>query len=107
MIPHVARSTRYLVAERSGKRKLVKFRQGCDREFRHFAVQFARASKLQSGWAAAYWHEIRPHCDSDAHADRILANRWLAILWRLWQDRKPYDEAYHLHQRTLRRKPTA
>ena len=95
------------VTERSGKRKLVKFRQGCDREFRRFAVQFARASKLQSGWAAAYWQEIRPHCDSNAHADRILANRWLAILWGLWQDRKPYDEAYHLHQRALRRKPTA
>jgi transposase len=95
------------VTERSGKRKLVKFRHGCDREFRHFAVQFARASKLQSGWAAAYRQEIRPYCDSDAHADRILANRWLAILWRLWQDRKPYDEAYHLHQRALRRKPTA
>jgi len=31
------------VTVRSGKRKLVKFRQGCDREFRHFAVQFARA----------------------------------------------------------------
>jgi hypothetical protein len=23
-------------------------------------VQFARASKLQSGWAAAYWQEIHP-----------------------------------------------
>jgi transposase len=95
------------VTERSGKRKLVKFRQGCDREFRRFAVQFARASKLQSGWAAAYWQDIRPHCDSDAHADRILANRWLAILWKMWQDRKPYDEAYHLQQRALRRKPKA
>jgi transposase len=95
------------VTERSGKRKLVKFRQGCDREFRRFAVQFARASKLQSGWAAAYWQEIRPPCDSNAHADRILANRWLAILWKMWQDRKPYDEAYHLQQRALRRKPKA
>jgi len=51
--------------------------------------------------------ELRPHCDSNAHADHILANRWLAILWRMWQDRKPYDEAYHLQQRALRRKPAA
>jgi len=95
------------VTERSGKRKVVRFRHGCDREFRRFAVQFARASKLQSGWAAEYWQEIRPHCDSDAHADRILANRWLAIIWKMWQDRKPYDETYHLQQRALRRKPKA
>jgi transposase len=95
------------VTERSGKRRLVLFRHGCDKEFRRITQQFARASVPQSGWAAAYWHEIRPHCHSDSHATRILANRWLAIIWKMWQDRKPYDEAYHLHQRALRRKPRA
>jgi len=95
------------VTERSGKRKWVKFRHGCDKEFRRITQQFARASVPQSSWAAAYWHEIRPNCDSDSHAYRILANRWLAIIWKMWQDRKPYDEAYHLHQRALRRKPRA
>jgi transposase len=95
------------VTERSGKRRLVLFRHGCDKEFRRITQQFARASVPQSGWAAAYWHEIRPHCHSDSHAYRILANRWLAIIWKMWQDRKSYDEAYHLHQRALRRKPRA
>lgn len=95
------------VTERSGKRKLVLFRHGCDKEFRRIAQQFARASVPQSGWAAAYWHESRPNCHSDSHAYRILANRWLAIIWKMWQDRKPYDEAYHLQQRALRRKPRA
>lgn len=91
------------VTERSGKRKLVKFRRGCDKEFRRIAQQFALASLAQSGWASAYWQEIRPHCDSDSHASRILANRWLAIIWKLWQTRQPYDEAYHLQQRARRR----
>jgi len=95
------------VTERSGKRRWVKFRHGCDKEFRRITQQFARASVPQSSWAAAYWHEIRPNCDSDSHAYRILANRWLAVIWKMWQDRKPYDEAYHLHQRALRRKPRA
>jgi len=95
------------VTERSGKRRLVLFRHGCDKEFRRITQQFARASVPQSGWAAAYWHEIRPHCHSDSHAYRILANRWLAIIWKMWQNRKPYDEVYHLHQRALRRKPRA
>ena len=91
------------VTERSGKRKRVKFRRGCDKEFRRIAQQFALASLAQSGWASAYWQEIRSHCDSDSHASRILANRWLAIIWKLWQTRQPYDEAYHLQQRARRR----
>jgi transposase len=93
------------VTKRSGQRTVVQFRKGCDREFRRISQQFARASVTESGWAAAYWAEIRPHCTSDSHAYRILANRWLAIIWKLWQNRQTYDEAYHLQQRALRRKP--
>ena len=93
------------VTESSGKRKRVKFRKACDKEFRRIVQQFARASKRESGWAAAYWQEGRPHWNSDSHAYRCLANRWLAIIWKIWQEREPYDEAYHLRQRALRRRP--
>jgi transposase len=95
------------VTKRSGQRTIIQFRRGCDREFRRISQQFARASLDKSGWAAAYWAEIRPDCASDSHAYRILANRWLAIIWKLWQSRQAYDEAYHLQQRALRRKPRA
>jgi transposase len=91
----------------SGKRKQVRFRKSCDREFRHIVQQWARSSLRDSVWANAYYARIRPHCDSESHAYRCLANRWLAVLWRLWQDRKPYDEAYHLKQRALRSQPRA
>ncbi len=93
------------VTKRSGKVKYVEFRQGCDKEFRRIAQQFARASVTKSGWAAAYWRELRPRCDSDSHAYRVLANRWLAIIWKLWQTRTLYDEGHHLQQRALRRRP--
>jgi transposase len=93
------------VTEKSGQKKRVKFRRGCDKEFRRITQQFAMASKAQSSWASAYWHEIRPHCDSDSYAYRCLANRWLAIIWKLWQTRQAYDEAYHLQQRAQRRRP--
>jgi transposase len=89
----------------SGKRKRVQFRKSCDHEFRHIVQQWARISLRRSVWANAYYARIRPHCDSESHAFRCLANRWLAILWRLWQDKKPYDEAYHLRQRALRSQP--
>ena len=41
------------------------------------------------------------------HAYRCLANRWLAIAWKLWQARVPYDEDYHLQQRAAHSKPRA
>jgi transposase len=90
------------VTEASGKWKVIKFRFACDREFRHTAQQWARCSLKQSVWANAYYEQVRPHCRSKSHAYRCLANRWLAIAWKLWQSREPYDEAYHLHQRALR-----
>lgn len=93
------------VTDKSGKRKVIKFRQACDREFRHIAQQWARHSLRSSVWANAYWHQVRPRCHSDSHARRCLANRWLAIAWKLWQTRQTYDQDYHLRQRTLRAKP--
>jgi hypothetical protein len=29
------------------------------------------------------------------------------VLWKLWQSRELYDEAYHLQQRRLRSQPLA
>lgn len=93
------------VTELSGKKKRIKFRHACDHEFRRIAQQFAKASVNKSSWALAYWREVRPRCQSDSHAYRLLANRWLAIIWKLWHSRQAYDEAYHLRQRALRRRP--
>jgi transposase len=89
----------------SGKRKRVQFRFACDHEFRHIVQQWARLSLRSSVWANAYYAQVRPPCHSESHAFRCLANRWLAILWRLWCDRQPYDEAYHLRQRAVRSQP--
>jgi len=91
----------------SGKHKRVIFRQACDLEFRQIAQQWARSSLRKSVWAVAYWQQIRPRCASDHVAYRRLANRWLAVLWKLWQSRELYDEAYHLQQRRLPSQPLA
>lgn len=93
------------VTDQSGKRKLVKFRLSCDRQFRWIMHQWARSSLAQSVWANAYWQQIRPRCHSDNHAYRCLANRWLAIAWKLWHSGQTYDETYHLQQRMQRSKP--
>jgi transposase len=88
--------------KQSGKRKAVLFRRACDREFRSIAQQWARSSLDQSVWANTYFQQLRPRCRSLSHAYRCVANRWLAIAWRLWQDRVPYDEVYHLRQHAQR-----
>ena len=90
------------VTNRSGKHSHVYFRSACDHEFRHIVQQWARLTLDASPWAATYYRTVRPHCKTDSDAIRRLANRWLEILWRLWVDRKPYDEALHLRQHTLR-----
>lgn len=92
------------VTDASGKRRRVKFRRACDKEFRQIAQQWARASLGKSVWANAYWDQVRPRAGYDNDAYRRLANRWLAIAWKLWQARQPYDEAYHLRQRAQRSK---
>jgi transposase len=93
------------VTDQSGKRRLVKFRQACDHEFRWLVQQWARHSLEQSVWANTYWQQVRPQSNSDSHAFRCLGNRWLAIAWKLWQTGQTYDENYHLRQRALRTKP--
>jgi len=90
------------VTEQSGKGRRVHFRQACDHEFRQIAQQWAKASVAQSSWATTYWHNVREHSRSNSHAYRCLANRWLAIAWKCWQSRQPYDEAVHLQNRARR-----
>lgn len=92
------------VTDWSGKRRIVKFRQACDRQFRHVVQQWARLSLAKSVWANAYYQQVRSRCRSDNHAYRCLANRWLAIVWKLWQTRQAYDETYHLQQKKARSK---
>lgn len=93
------------ITKRSGRMKSVLFRRACDHTFRHIVQQWAFCARKKNPIAQAYFAQVRPHCRSDNAAYRRVANRLLAVLWRLWQDHIPYDEATHLRQRALRAKP--
>lgn len=93
------------VTIQSGKYQSVRFRRACNRIFRHTAQQFARASVKQSPWAFAYIENTFKRGLRENHAYRCLANRWLRIIWTLWQRRETYDENYHLQQVHLLRRP--
>ena len=95
------------ITERSGKMRLVRFRFACDKDWRYICQEWAHLLIQHdlSPIASAYYLQIRPHCHSIAHADRVLANRWLAIAWKCWHSNTSYDPALHLSQRAERTKP--
>lgn len=84
------------VTRQSGQARWVAFRQACNRSYRRTMQQFARCSITQSVWAAGYYQQAKKRNLSDSHAYRCLANRWVRIIWTLWQRREPYDERQHL-----------
>jgi transposase len=86
------------VTDQSGKKRRVYFRKACNRDDRNTAQQFAKSSTSQADWAAAYFSEALARGMSKSHAYRCLANRWLGIIWKLWQIGQLYDEEYHLQQ---------
>jgi hypothetical protein len=93
------------VTLQSGQRHVVRFRHSCDHDFRRILQQFAKDSTRRCGWARAYFQHVRPRCDSDSHAYRCLANRWVAVIWKLWQSGQDYDESVHLKNRAARLAP--
>ena len=95
------------VTDKSGKRKVIKFRKACDREWRSLSQAWAIAlvNRAKSPVAIAYFEQVRPRCHNRHHAYRCVANRWLAIAWKLWQSSQSYDQAYHFQQRASRSKP--
>lgn len=93
------------VTDQSGKKRVVKFRYSCDKAFRQIVQQWARSSLRRSAWAPVYWEQVLARVGHENDAYRRLANRWLAIAWKLWQTRQPYDEGYHLRQRLERSQP--
>lgn len=103
ILPSIAGTSPVTVA--SGKARYVKFRRGCNRQFRHAAQQLAKASIRESVWAASYFDRAHSRGGSKSHAYRCLANRWLHIIWTLWQTRQAYDEEYHLRQVARHRRP--
>jgi transposase len=95
------------VTKQSGKSRVVTFRRACDHEFRQIVQQWAKLSIQESPWAAGYYEMVRPHCSSENEAYRKLGNRWLEVLWKLWQTREPYDERKHLSAQARRGKAKA
>lgn len=79
----------------SGKSKAVVFRFCCNHRLRAALTCLADNSRHASPWAAAIYARARARGCDHPHAARILARAWIRVIWRAWQDRKPYDPTRH------------
>lgn len=84
------------VTFQSGQMHRVHIRRQCNRYLRHALHLWAQCSRLKCAWADAYYQGLRARGKSHACALRCLAQRWLEILWKMWQQRCPYDAERHL-----------
>jgi transposase len=84
------------VTERSGNKHWVHWRYSCPKFLRQSFVEWARESTRHSFWARAFYQHQRELGKTHQMAVRALAFKWIRILWRCWQDRKPYNETTYL-----------
>jgi transposase len=79
----------------SGRHRAVAFRWAADKKLRDALIDFAGDSRHANPWAADLYAKARARGKTNAHAERILARSWCGVIWRMWQDRLPYDPARH------------
>lgn len=93
------------VTESSGSRKHVKFRRACQKDFRKTMHQFAWQSVERCVWAKAFYKAARSKGQTHNLALRNLAAKWIKIIYRMWVDKKPYDESVILSALILKNSP--
>jgi len=93
------------VLERSGQKVWVHWRYSCPKFLRQTFVEWANQSKKYSYWAKEFYEGKRAAGKSHQATLRMLAFKWIRILFRCWQSRTPYDEATYLF--ALKRRKTA
>jgi transposase len=85
------------VTERSGNKCWVHWRLQCPTFLRQTFVEWAALSIPHCYWAKAYYEQQRAGGSTHQAALRALAFKWIRIVYRCWQDRKPYDEVTYLN----------
>jgi transposase len=84
------------VTRKSGKSCFAMIRRMCNRVLRATVHLWADLSRKTCAWAEAYYQRLREAGKGHAHSLRCLGQRWLKILFRMWVNHQPYDEAVHM-----------
>ena len=83
------------VSYQSGQIHKVYLRRHCTKPLRHVVHLWANLSRKSCPWAAVYYEALRQRGKSHACALRCLGQRWLKILWKMWQSGTRYDAELH------------
>jgi transposase len=83
------------VAKQSGKHRAVSFRWACDKRLRNHIGVLADSTRHWHPWAHDVYQRARDRGCDHPHALRILGRAWTRVLWRCWQDRRPYNPTQH------------
>jgi hypothetical protein len=81
------------VTKKSGKSCWVQVRRACNKTLRATLHLWADEGRRMCAWAEAYYQQKKRPGARHATALRCLGQRWLKIVWRMWRDHTPYDEA--------------
>ncbi|HYM57370.1 MAG TPA: IS110 family transposase [Solirubrobacteraceae bacterium] len=83
------------VSKSSGRSRTVSFRWACDKRLRAAVACLADTTRHHHPWAQSVYRRARARGCDHQHAIRILGRAWLRVIWRMWQDRVPYDPSLH------------
>ena len=83
------------VSYQSGPVHRVQVRWRCNKVLRYRVHLWANLSRHDCPWAETYYQSLRKRGKSHACALRCLGQRWLKILWKMWQTRTEYDAELH------------
>jgi transposase len=83
------------VAVDSGKRKHAAFRYGCDKRLRDSFATLADTTRHWHPWARRHYLDATARGHDHPRAARTVGRAWCRVVWRMWQDRTPYDPARH------------
>jgi len=84
------------VVESSGTRSWTHWRYACPKFLRQTFVEWAGQTVRYSFWARAYYDQQKSKGKAHNTIIRSLAFKWIRIMYRCWQERKPYDESKYL-----------
>jgi len=84
------------LTRQSGRTCFATIRLMCNKVLRATVHLWADQSRSDCVWAEAYYQQKRESGKSHAQSLRCLGQRWLKILWRMWMEHRPYDEARHM-----------
>lgn len=95
------------VLDCSGNRCAVRRRRARPKFDYQSFQEFAACSIAFSPWAKLYYQTQRAKGKTHHCAIRALAFKWQRIIFRIWQDRIPYDEKRYLQALEKRHSPLA